>query len=53
MSKDKRGLGDVNLTSQLKRAGKNRPNNNELIYLLRGVPRIHHNDNFIEIKSNK
>ena len=34
-----------------KRVGKTVPKNNEVIYLLGGVPHIHHNDNFIEIKT--
>jgi hypothetical protein len=34
-----------------KRVGKTTPKNNELIYLLGGVPHIHHNGNFIEVRS--
>ena len=36
-----------------KRVGKTIPKNNEVIYLLGGIPHIHHNNNFIEIKTNK
>jgi len=33
-----------------KRVGKTVPKNNEVIYLLGGVPHIHHNNDFIEVK---
>jgi hypothetical protein len=35
-----------------KRVGKTAPKNNEVIYLLGDIPHIHHNNNFIEIKTN-
>lgn len=35
---------------ELKRVGKTVPKNNEVIYLLGGVPHIHHQNNFIEVK---
>jgi hypothetical protein len=33
-----------------KRVGKTIPKNNEVIYLLGGIPHIHHNNDFIEVK---
>jgi hypothetical protein len=38
---------------ELKRVGKTVPKNNEVIYLLGGVPHIYHDDNFIEAVDTK